>query len=74
MFEDKFSFSKFIKSFPIHNQINVFIWEENILPFLKDYTIIIKQINIDWKIWYVWIIWSLKMNYSFNISAVKGII
>jgi transcriptional regulator of heat shock response len=74
MLEDKFSFSKFIKSFPIHNQINIFIWEENILPFLKDYTIILKQVNIDWKIWYVWLIWSLKMNYSFNISAVRGII
>jgi len=74
MLEDKFSFSKFIKAFPLNHQINVFIWEENILPFLKDYTIIIKQVLIDWKIWYVWIIWSLKMNYSFNISAVKGII
>jgi transcriptional regulator of heat shock response len=74
MLEDKFSFSKFIKWFPLNHQINVFIWEENILPFLKDYTIIIKQVIIDWKIWYVWIIWSLKMNYSFNISAVKWII
>ncbi len=74
MLEDKFAFSKFVKSFPINNWINLFIWEENILPFLKDYTIILKQVNIDWNIWYVWLIWSLKMNYSFNISAVKWII
>ncbi len=74
MLENKFDFLKFVESFPITHWINLFIWEENILPFLKDYTIIIKQININWNKWYLWIIWSLKMNYSFNISAVKGII
>lgn len=74
MLEDKFNFAKFIESFPITNEINLFIWEENIMPFLKDYSIIIKKININWNIWYIWLIWSLKMNYSFNISAVKWII
>jgi transcriptional regulator of heat shock response len=74
MLEDKHSFSKFVTSFPLNNWINLFIWEENILPYLKDYTIIVKQVNIGWNIWYIWLIWSLKMNYSFNISAVKGII
>ena len=74
MLEDKFNFREFITSFPLSEWINLFIWEENILPFLKDYTIILKQVNIDWNMWYIWIIWSLKMNYSFNISAVRGII
>ena len=74
MLEDKFSFRDFITSFPLNNWINLFIWEENILPFLKNYTIILKQVNINWNLWYIWVIWSLKMNYSFNISAVKGII
>ncbi len=74
MLEEKPNFSKFITEFPIQNWINIFIWEENILPFLKDYTIILKKIIINWDIWYIWLIWSLKMNYSFNISAVKGII
>ncbi len=74
MLEDKINFREFISSFPLTDWINLYIWEENILPFLKDYTIILKQVNIDWNLWYIWIIWSLKMNYSFNISAVKGII
>lgn len=74
MLEDKYSFSKFISSFPINTWINLFIWDENILPFLKDYTIILKQVDINWYTWYIWLIWSLKMNYSFNISAVRGII
>lgn len=74
MLEDKFNFMKFIQNFPIHPGVNIFIWEENILPYLKDYTIILKPVKIDGEIGYIGIIWSLKMNYSFNISAVKGII
>jgi len=74
MLEDKFNFMKFIQSFPINPGINIFIWEENILPFFKDYTIILKPVKIDGEVWYIGVIWSLKMNYSFNISAVKGII
>jgi hypothetical protein len=74
MLEDKDNFSKFIESFPISPWINIFIWEENILPFLKDYTIIVKKLVIWWDEAYIWVIWSLKMNYSFNISAVNGVI
>jgi hypothetical protein len=74
MIEDKFNFTSFIQSLPISEGLNTFIWEENILEYLKDYTIILKPISINWNLWYIWIIWSLKMNYSFNISAVRGII
>lgn len=74
MFEDKFNFMNFIKEFPLNNWLNIFIWEENILPFLKDYSIILKKIIIDSEVWYIWILGSLKMNYSFNTSAVRGII
>lgn len=72
--EDKSSFQNFIQWLNLNTWVNVFIWEENILTFLKDYSIILKQVIIDWNIWYIWIIWCLQMNYSFNISAVKGII
>lgn len=74
MLEDRFHFQKFIEELPKSWDINIFIWEENILPFLKDYTIIFKPVTIDGKVGYIWIIGSLKMNYSFNISAVRGII
>lgn len=74
MFEDKNSFIKFISSLPIYWGVNVFIWEENLVSFLKNYTLIVKKVNINWKEWYVWIIWTLKMDYSFNISVIKWII
>lgn len=72
--EDKVNFTKFILSLPLNEWVNIFIWEENIINFLKDYTIIIRPTIIDWKIWYIGLIWWLKMNYSFNISAIRWII
>ncbi|MDD3302885.1 MAG: hypothetical protein PHN31_04965 [Candidatus Gracilibacteria bacterium] len=74
MLEDKKNFVNFIKSLPIGQGVSVFIGEENIIPFLKDYTIIMKPIIINGKIGYIGIIGCLKMNYSFNISAIRGII
>ena len=74
MLEDKYNFMKFISSLPLNNWVNIFIWEENIIPYLKDYTIIVRSVIIEWKIWYIWIIWWLKMDYSFNISAIRWII
>jgi len=71
--EEKFNFIKFISSLAINDWINIFIWEENISSFFKNYTIILKTIKIEWKIAYIWIIWSLKMDYSFNISAIRWI-
>ena len=74
MLEDKFNFMNFIETFPLQEGINIFIWEENFTPFLQDYTIILKKVVIDGNNWYIGILWWLKMNYSFNISAVRGVI
>lgn len=74
MLEDKHQFIRFIQNLPINAGVNVFIWEENIIQFLKDYTIIIRPIMMNGSIGYIGLIGSLKMNYSFNISAIKWII
>jgi len=74
MLEDKHHFTQFITNLPLQTGVNVFLWEENIIQFLKDYTIIVREISIDGRIGYIWLIGSLKMNYSFNISAIRGII
>ncbi|NDK08487.1 hypothetical protein EOM39_04565 [Candidatus Gracilibacteria bacterium] len=74
MLEDRVNFINFIRGLPISEGVNVFIGEENITPFLRDYTIILKPIMINGNIGYIGIIGCLKMNYSFNISAVRGII
>jgi transcriptional regulator of heat shock response len=72
--EDKNSFWNFIQKLPLNPWVNVFIWEENIIPFLKNYTIIVKKVKIAGEFSYLWIIGSLKMDYNFNISAIKWII
>ncbi len=74
MFEYKYDFIKFISNLPLNAWVNVFIWEENFIKILQKNTLIVRQIKIEWKIWYIWIIWWLQMNYSFNISAIKWII
>lgn len=74
MLEDKENFIEFITQYPHDRGINVYIWEENYLPYLKDYTLIMKEMEINESIGLIGIIGGLKMNYSFNISAVKGII
>lgn len=74
MLEDKNNFIRFISSLPLNEWVNIFIWEENIIQFLRDYTIILKPVIIDGNVWYIGLIGGLKMNYSFNISAVRGII
>ncbi len=74
MLEDKNNFIRFISSLPLNEWVNIFIWEENIIQFLRDYTIILKPIVIDGNVWYIGLIWGLKMNYSFNISAVRWMI
>lgn len=74
MLEDKNNFIRFISSLPLQEWVNIFIWEENIIQFLRDYTIILKPVVIDGNIWYIGLIGWLKMNYSFNISAVRWMI
>ncbi len=72
--EDKHSFIKFINTHKMNLWVNILIGEENLIPYLKDFTLIIKPIHINGEIWYVWIIGTLQMNYSFNINAIKWII
>jgi len=74
MLEDKIRFMSFLNNFNLKFWINLFIWEENNLNYLKNFSLIIKPIIINNEKWYIWIIWNLQQNYSFNISAIKWII
>lgn len=56
MLEDKMSFMKFISDFPLNSGLNVLIGEENILPYLRDYSLIIKALHIDGETAYIGIL------------------
>jgi transcriptional regulator of heat shock response len=74
MIEDRIRFMEFLNSFVLKTWINLFIWEENNLNYLKNFSIIIKPIVVNNEKWYIWIIGNLQQNYSFNISALRGIL
>ncbi len=74
MLEDKIRFMDFLSSLSLKPGINLFIWDENSINYLKKFSIIIKPIIINSEKGYIWIIWSIGQNYSFNIAAIKGII
>ena len=74
MIEDKIRFMDFLQTLTLKSWINLFIWEENTLNYLKKFTIIIKPIIVNNSKAYIWIIWNINQNYSFNISALKWII
>lgn len=72
--EEKDAFITFLSSLPMSENVNIFIWEETNIPYLKDYTILIRPVKLAWKLGYVGLIGSLRMDYSFNISVVRGIL
>jgi len=73
MIEDKIRFMQFLDNLTLKTWINLFIWEENNLNYLKKFSIIIKPVIVNNSKWYIWIIGHLQQNYSFNINALKSI-
>lgn len=72
--EEKNTFMRLVSSFNIDKNVTVILGEESNIEYLKDYSIIIRPVEISWRKWYIGLIWSLRMDYSFNISALRGII
>ncbi|EKE27386.1 MAG: hypothetical protein ACD_3C00215G0004 [uncultured bacterium (gcode 4)] len=72
--ENRYNFIGLLNNLDIWNKVSVFIWEENIIPDLESYAMIVKKINIEWHDWYLWILGSLKMDYAFNIAALRNIL
>jgi len=72
--ENKYNFIDLLNNLDVGNKVSVFIWEENIIPDLESYAMIVKKINIEWNEWYLWILGSLKMDYAFNIAALRNVL
>ena len=72
--ENKYNFLDLLKWLDVSSKVSVFIWEENIIPDLESCAMIVKKINIEWEEWYLWILWSLKMDYAFNIAALRNML
>lgn len=72
--ENKYNFIDLLGNLEITNRVSVFIWEENIIPDLESCAMIVKKISIDGHEWYLWVLWSMKMDYAFNIAALRNIL
>ncbi len=72
--ENKHQFLDILSSLEISTRVSVFIGEENILPELESSTMIVKKIEINGYIGYLGILGSTKMDYAFNITALRQVL
>lgn len=72
--ENKYNFLDLLNDLDISNKVSVFIGEENIIPDLESCAMVVKKINIDWNDWYLGILGSMKMDYAFNLAALRNIL
>ena len=72
--ENKHQFLDILSELEITNRISVFIGEENILPELESSTMIVKKIQIGEYEGYLGILGSTKMDYAFNITALRQVL
>lgn len=72
--ENKHQFLDVLKELDISQRVSIFIGEENILPELETSTIIAKKIEINGFEGYLGILGSTKMDYAFNITALRQVL
>lgn len=71
--EKREEFVNFVRNLLLRRGVNVFIGEDLFPEVLRNYSFLIRRVIIERDIGYLGIIGSLKMDYCFNISALRGI-
>lgn len=72
--ENKYNFIDLLRDLDIGERVSAFIGEENIIPDLESCAIVVKKVNIEGHDGYIGILGSLKMDYAFNIAALKNVL
>ncbi len=72
--ENKHQFLDILAGLDINSKINLFIGEENLIPELETSTMIVKKINVNDYDGYLGILGSTKMDYAFNITALRQVL
>ena len=72
--ENKHQFIDILEWLDISSRVSAFIWEENVLPELESSTMIVKKIEVNGYNWYLGILGSTKMDYAFNITALRQVL
>lgn len=72
--ENKHQFLDVLAGLDISAKISLFIGEENLIPELETSTMIVKKIVINGYDGYLGILGSTKMDYAFNITALRQVL
>lgn len=72
--EDRNRFGTLLKELNPSNRVTVYIGEENRLPELCGCTIILKKTQLEGKEIILGILWAVKMDYAFNMNALRNIL
>jgi transcriptional regulator of heat shock response len=72
--ENKHQFITLLEWLDISSRVSAFIWEENVIPELESSTMIVKKIEVNGYSGYLGILGSTKMDYAFNITALRQVL
>lgn len=72
--ENKHNFLDLLKNLEVTRKVSVFLGEENIIPELESSAMIVKRIQIDGQDAFIGMLGSMKMDYAFNIAALRNIL
>ena len=73
MLEDRYNFIDFLQELDISPRVSVFIGEENLIPDLDSCAMVAKKFTLEGHEGYIGILGSLKMDYAYNIAALRNI-
>ncbi len=72
--ENKHHFIDLLNHLEVTRKVCVFLGEENIIPELETSAMIVKRVQIEWRDAYIGMLGSMKMDYAFNIAALRHIL
>ncbi len=72
--ENKHHFIDLLNHLEVTRKVCVFLGEENIIPELETSAMIVKRVQIEWRDAYIGMLGSMKMDYAFNIAALRNIL
>lgn len=72
--ENKHHFIDLLNNLNVTRKVSVFLGEENIIPELESSAMIVKRVSIEGEEAFIGMLGSLKMDYAFNIAALRNIL
>ena len=71
--ENKHRFIDLLSSLDFPGKIGVFIGEENVIPELESIAMVVRRTELEGQVALIGVLGPLKMDYAFNIAALKNL-